>query len=105
MNIKNKTAYIIFRCCSLIFICLMLCSFNSYSQNDTVSYSHRDTLQSFKKPVFKSPQEFRKIYKTNFMPILWGPVPYSAEYRLLYETAVSHTQSFQIGVSYLGKSP
>jgi len=44
------------------------------------------------------------IIKTNPMAILWGPIPFSAEYRLVYETLIMPRQSLLVGASYLGKS-
>ncbi|MBN4049677.1 hypothetical protein JYT36_00455 [Bacteroidales bacterium AH-315-N07] len=41
-------------------------------------------------------------FKTNPLPILWGPIPFTSEYRLIYETAVSYDQTTMFGISYLG---
>ncbi len=44
------------------------------------------------------------LIKTNPLAVLWGPIPYTAEYRLVYETLVLPKQSLLVGASYLGKS-
>ncbi len=44
------------------------------------------------------------ILKTNPLAVLWGPIPFTAEYRLVYETLIMPKQSLLIGGSYLGKS-
>jgi hypothetical protein len=44
------------------------------------------------------------IIKTNPIAILWGPIPYTAEFRLVYENLVVPRQSLLIGASFLGKS-
>lgn len=47
----------------------------------------------------------RDIIKTNPLVPVWGSIPLTSEWRLLYEMPFSHNQSFQVGASYLGKSP
>ena len=47
----------------------------------------------------------RQILKTNLLPILWGPVFFTSEYRLVGEAPTAPWQSVMLGVSYLGKSP
>ena len=37
--------------------------------------------------------------------MLWGAIPFTAEYRLVAEATTARWQSTQIAVSYLGKSP
>jgi len=44
------------------------------------------------------------IFKINPLAILWGPIPFTAEYRLVMESLVLPNQSILIGGSYLGKS-
>jgi hypothetical protein len=56
-----------------------------------------------KKPFF--PQLYSNILKTNPLPILWGPIPFTSEFRFVNEIVVAPQQSSQIGISYLGKSP
>ena len=53
---------------------------------------------------FNYPQKIHAIIKFNPIPILWGPLLYTGEYRLLSEFTTSKRQSTQIGVGYLGKS-
>jgi hypothetical protein len=50
-----------------------------------------------------SPQ-VSQVYKTNFLPAIWGAIPFTAEYRIIHEVPVGPYQSSQIGISYLGKS-
>ena len=47
----------------------------------------------------------KQILKTNPLPILWGNIVGTAEYRLLYEMPVSLRQTLMFGISYLGKGP
>lgn len=47
----------------------------------------------------------KQLLKTNPLPVLWGNIPLTAEYRLLFETPSSPDQSLMLGVSYLGKGP
>lgn len=53
---------------------------------------------------FNYPQKIHSIIKFNPIPILWGPLLYTGEYRLLSEFTTSKRQSTQIGVGFLGKS-
>lgn len=46
----------------------------------------------------------RSTIKTSPWAMLVGPIILTAEYRLAYETVLSENQSFQLGVSYIGKS-
>lgn len=53
------------------------------------------------------PEEFQandQILKTNPLAIIWGPIPFTAEYRLVIESFTAPNQSIQLGASYLGKS-
>src|ERR1700752_1910122 len=47
----------------------------------------------------------KSVLKSSPFPILWGQIPFTAEYRLIYETAVNASQSFFVGASYNGASP
>lgn len=38
------------------------------------------------------------------MAPLWGPIPFTAEYRIIAEAALGRTRSAQLGLSYLGTS-
>ncbi len=53
---------------------------------------------------FNYPQKIHAVIKFNPIPILWGPLLYTGEYRLLSEFTTSKRQSTQLGVGYLGKS-
>ncbi len=52
---------------------------------------------------FNYPQKIHAIVKFNPIPILWGPLLYTGEYRILSEFTTAKRQSTQIGVGYLGK--
>lgn len=56
-------------------------------------------------PRFDSPQKITTVLKSNPFSILWGPIPFTAEYKLGYEITTSSKQSSQLSFSYLGKSP
>ncbi|MBI4647281.1 MAG: hypothetical protein HY738_12010 [Bacteroidia bacterium] len=45
------------------------------------------------------------MIKTNPLAMLCGPIIFTSEFRVVYETPIAPQQAFQIGVSYLGKSP
>ena len=47
----------------------------------------------------------RQILKSNPLPMLWGPIILTNEYRLIYEIPVAPRQAIMMGVSYLGKGP
>ena len=51
---------------------------------------------------FNYPQKIHAIVKFNPIPILWGPLLYTGEYRLLSEFTTSKRQSTQIGVGHHG---
>lgn len=42
--------------------------------------------------------------KTSPFSVVAGPIVFTSEYRLAYETVLADNQSLQIGISYLGKS-
>jgi hypothetical protein len=65
----------------------------------TLSVRSQDTLVL----KFNYPQKIHAIIKFNPIPILWGPLIYTGEYRILSEFTTSKRQSTQIGVGYLGK--
>jgi hypothetical protein len=52
-----------------------------------------------------NPQKYYSVVKTNPAVILWGPIFFTSEFRLLNEFSVAPQQGTQIGISYLGKSP
>ncbi|MES2285207.1 MAG: hypothetical protein V4547_05920 [Bacteroidota bacterium] len=64
-----------------------------------------DTIR-IKPPVPKKVYPFPPlILKTNPLAILWGPIPFTAEYRLVAEITTGRKQSSQIGISFLTTSP
>lgn len=44
------------------------------------------------------------VIKSNPFPIIYGPIPFTNEFRLVGEMVTSRNNSVQLGVSYLGKS-
>lgn len=44
------------------------------------------------------------VVKTNLLPIAWGPIPFTGEYRLVGEAVTGAKQSGQLALSYLGPS-
>jgi|GEM_PF-555768 len=71
--------------------------------NDSLQRAQKDSLKSLLK-TRHSPAAL-SVYKTNPFAILWGPIPFTAEYKIIRETAFAPNQSFLVGISYLGKSP
>lgn len=45
------------------------------------------------------------VLKSNPFSIMWGPIPFTAEYKIGYEAVTGPKQSSQVMFSYLGKSP
>lgn len=66
--------------------------------------SHAQFIQD---SLYSNSFEPRKnnIIKTNPLTIIQGPIPFTSEYRLILEHMLGNKSSFQIGGSYLGKSP
>jgi len=60
----------------------------------------QDSENNYDAGEFKSDN----ILKTNPLAIIWGTIPYTAEYRLVLESFTAPKQSLQLGASYLGKS-
>jgi len=52
----------------------------------------------------KGKPEHQYVIKTNLLPIAWGPIPFTGEYRLVGEAAIAPKQSVQLALSYLGPS-
>src|ERR1035437_4574955 len=63
--------------------------------------SAQDSVKT--KPI--NPHGVTILNKFNPLPILWGPIPLTAEYRYVRETVIAAKQSLMVGISYLGKSP
>ncbi len=85
------------------FFFLILCYSSVYAQTDSQQKAQKDSLKSLLK-TRHSPKALT-VYKTNPFSIMWGPIPYTAEYKLIRETAFSAHSSFVVGISFLGKSP
>lgn len=84
--------------CVIISVIVFFSSLLSlYANGDTIR------LSSARKPF--NPYYLQPILlKTNPLAPLWGPIPYTGEYRFMAEVASAPRQSTVIGVSYLGKS-
>lgn len=82
--------------CLCVFRVSSLCHAQEATPTDTVK------KKSFRQPI---KQPVGNIIKFNPLPILWGPIPFTAEYRILREIPIGEDQSIQVGISYLGKSP
>ena len=76
--------------CSAIF--LIFIAWNTIAQTQD-----RDVIKQY-------PQKVNTVIKSNPAAIIWGVIPFTAEYRYLEELTVGLRQSTQFGVSYLGKS-
>ncbi len=73
---------------------------------DAKAFVEGDTIRLKPIPIPKKqyhPQPL--LIKSNPLAILWGPIPFTAEYRMVAEITTGRTQSDQIGISYLGTSP
>jgi hypothetical protein len=55
------------------------------------------------KPV--SNKEPKNVIKTNLLPTLGGQIPFTNEYRLVYERKTGERTALQVTGAYLGKSP
>ncbi|MGQ0828820.1 MAG: hypothetical protein ACT4ON_10540 [Bacteroidota bacterium] len=80
--------------------------FSLMLQSVTYGLSPTDTIRLNPIPKKTTPYPQQPIIiKTNPTAILWGPIFFTAEYRLMVEMPSSKNQSIQFGISYLGKSP
>lgn len=84
--------------CVIISVFIFFSSLLSlYADGDTIRFSNA------RKPF--NPYYLQPILlKTNPFAPLWGPIPYTGEYRFMVEVANAPRQSTVIGLSYLGKS-
>lgn len=92
MKLKQRKYCILF---SLILNCIVA---KAFADGDTIRL----------KPVPVRQKEYQPqplLFKTNPLAILWGPIPFTAEYRLVAEITTGRKQSTQVGISYLDKSP
>ncbi len=81
----------------LISLMLNCVNANAFEDGDTIRVK-----PSVPKKVYPIPP---LILKTNPLAILWGPIPFTAEYRLVAEVTTGRKQSSQIGISFLTTSP
>lgn len=70
----------------------------AFVEGDTI---RKKTLPVPKKEYYPQPV----LLKTNPLAIFWGPIPFTAEYRLVTEFTTGRKQCSQIGISYLNTSP
>ncbi len=85
------------RYCILYLLIITGASINVFAEGDTIRLSQPNKLQ---KQYYKQPL----LLKTNPLAVLWGPIPYTAEYRLVTEITTGRKKSVQFGISYLDKS-
>jgi hypothetical protein len=86
---------------SLFLVLYATCILIPYNIQAQHNNNGRDTLL---KKKFEKMHPVSGVIKTNILPIIWGNIPYTAEYRLLGEFMTTRGQSLSIGASYLGKS-
>jgi hypothetical protein len=63
-----------------------------------------DTIRLNQERVKKQYYTQPLLLKSNPLATLWGPIPFTGEYRLMAEITTGRTRSAQAGISYLGKS-
>jgi len=81
-------------------VCISLFLFSFFSVN--AQNISTDSNVALNMPGDLSPAS--TVLKTNPYTPFWGPIPFTAEYRLLIESMTAPNQSLQIGFSYLDKS-
>jgi len=81
----------------IIIAIALLLQLSSLAQDSGTNFKPRELPESPQRPGI--------LLKTNPFTILWGTIPFTAEYRLVAEMVTSSDQSVQISASYLGKSP
>jgi len=84
----------------MLFMFVCIAGLNLYS--DTIDFVPKDSV--LEENAHKI-QPRQTVIKGNPLAILWGPVMYTAEYRMMEEIAVGFHESYQFGVSFLGESP
>lgn len=84
--------------CLLISFIINCIASNSFAEGDTIRLPPPPAP---KKEFYPQPM----LLKTNPLAILWGPIPFTSEYRVVAEITTGRTQSSQIGISYLSISP
>ena len=89
----------------LYFLVVLLMAINVAMPTLVYSQIEEGVEIAKEKPKFANPQKVSSVFKLNPFLILWGTIPFSAEYRLVVEFTTSAHQSTQIGVSYIDKSP
>jgi hypothetical protein len=87
----------------LILICLPLSTAFAQSEK-TAKEKNKERIKQFEEENNPYSGNATSLLKTNPLPILWGPIPFTAEYRLNFETIISRRESVEIGGSFLGRS-
>ena len=67
--------------------------------------AQKEPRQPILKATAQDFPEHRILAKTNPLATIWGPIPFTAEYRLMGEFVYSRNLSSQLGFSVLSKSP
>lgn len=78
----------------IILIFLQLSAYSQISNSNTKDSIYNKT---------KNPFRYNDIIKSNPLPILWGSVPFTSEYKIIYEIVNQPKQSISIGASYLSR--
>lgn len=88
-------------CIALFFLTLL--AVPAWSQTAAVTTTASDSIAY---PLYADcPQVPNKVYKTNPFVVLWGPIPFTSEFRFVNEVTTGQHSTAEFGVSYLGKSP
>jgi hypothetical protein len=83
----------------IVFLLVFVCGrFSVFAEGDTIRLNPDGKV---KKQYYQQPL----LLKSNPLAMLWGPIPFTAEYRLVAEITTGRTRSVQFGISYLDKSP
>lgn len=80
----------------ICFLLLSLTRLSLFAEGDTI----RLKTDIVKKQYYSQPL----LLKSNPLAALWGPIPFTGEYRLMVEITTGRTRSAQAGISFLGKS-
>lgn len=82
----------------ILLLIIGLSSPNSFAQKmatDSLEYKARVSY----------PLDYTGVLKTNPLSMVWGSIPFTAEFMALYEFVSAPQQASQVGISYISKSP
>ena len=96
-NVKNKIMQFDKLIKALIIFVLLLIAQNLSAQYR--SYEPNSDQNGIQPGYYKY-----SMLKTNPFPVLYGHIPMTSEYRLIYETAFAPRHSINIGAAYMGKN-